>query len=105
MPQPHLFPNPVQPKRQESLKESRRTRNEANATHKPKKHPQTLKVLAAIVEAGSAGLTRHEAAAILSLPVSSVCGRVKPLLDSGELFQKPGVRREGRAVLFARGAV
>ena len=101
--QQQLFDNPLVPPKRESLSESRATRNESHENHKPKMHPQSVKVVAAIQAAGDAGLTRHECADLLGLPVSSVCGRVKPLLDSGLLYQKPGVRRDGRTVIFVRG--
>jgi len=92
-----LFDNPTTT---DSKRESKQTRKAAHDNHKPKMHPQSLKVVAAIQAAGDSGLTRHECADLLGLPVSSVCGRVKPLLDSGVLYQRKGVRRDGRAVLF-----
>jgi IclR helix-turn-helix domain len=63
---------------------------------------QALVVLAAIKQA-SEGLTRHEIAAKIGIPLSSVCGRVNELLhaDNPKVYVA-AFRRDGRSVLIAR---
>ena len=96
-----LFDSPQTPTRARTLHVSRATRREAKTKHEPHMCAQSQAVLAAIRESGGAGMTRHEVAAALGIPVSSVCGRVKPMLG-GSLYQD-GTRRDGRAVLKAKG--
>lgn len=100
MAQLSLFDNPRSTPAHVSAHVSRVTKAEALERHAPRLCQQSRDVLAAIVAAGETGRTRHEVADELGIPVTSVCGRVKPLLDAGVLFQRPGERRNGRAVLF-----
>lgn len=89
--------------RQESLQRSA----EAKAAVRPAvvdRSSQAAQVLACIREAGPSGLTRHEIAERMRLPLSSVCGRVNELLREA----RPAVfiaaeRRLGRSVVVCRG--
>ena len=77
------------------------TKREAFIEHKTsgKLCAQSLRVLECVRNAGECGMTRHEIADELKIPLSSVCGRVNELLGS-KLQQRAGQRRDGRAVLF-----
>lgn len=61
-------------------------------------------VLDVVAAAGSDGVTRHEIADRLSIPLSSVCGRVNELLNVARaLIYVAEQRRSGRSVLVYRG--
>jgi hypothetical protein len=64
---------------------------------------QAMLVFIAIAQSHADGLTRHEIAEKIGIPLSSVCGRVNELLHA----EQPKVyvaafRRDGRSVLIAR---
>lgn len=79
---------------------SRQTQHDAWTAHAGSGR-QSAEVYEEIRKTGEGGLTRHEVAERLGIALSSVCGRVAPMLASGQLCQL-GARREGRAVLVAR---
>lgn len=60
-----------------------------------------LQVLKVIVDAGVAGVTRQEIADLYGIPIQSVCGRVKELLDGQFVVQSGTRERHGRRVLLA----
>lgn len=62
-----------------------------------KKRRQVMEIIAA---AGFTGITRQEIADLHGLPIQSVCGRVKELLDGG-FVRVTDRERHGRAVLCA----
>lgn len=65
---------------------------------------QAERVLECLRSAGTTGMTRHEIADELRLPLSSVCGRVNDLLieSPSPVYQLSGCRRDGRSIVFAR---
>lgn len=87
----------------ESQSVSRQTQHDAWTAHagSGRMCRQSAEVYEEIRKTGEGGLTRHEVAERLGIALSSVCGRVAPMLASGQLCQL-GARREGRAVLVAR---
>ena len=65
---------------------------------------QAQLVLAAIIDSGVDGVTRHQIAERLQIPLSSVCGRVNELLhDVRPRIYVADFRRDGRSVLLYRG--
>jgi hypothetical protein len=58
----------------------------------PRAVGQAARILSALAEAGDAGLTRHELAERLGLPLSSVCGRVNQLVRSGQAIEHGDTR-------------
>lgn len=62
-----------------------------------KKRRQVMEIIAAT---GFTGITRQEIADLHGLPIQSVCGRVKELIDGG-FVRATEHERHGRAVLIA----
>lgn len=65
----------------------KRNRDEHYVEHQPKAATQRQLVFAHIAAAGAMGATRHEIAKTIRRPLSSVCGRVRELLDKGEIVE------------------
>lgn len=97
-----LFENPTVTSPKQSKAVSRETKRAAYLAVDG--HGQRQVVLDAVAQSGASGLTRNEIAERLGIALSSVCGRVTELLESGDVFQQPGVKRNKRAVVFAKGS-
>ena len=100
-----LFDNPAAPTPIASRKVSRKTKSDAFKASRDRSTPQAELVLQHIRDAGTEGVTRNELAERSGLRLASVCGRVNELIneDPPRVFQDG--RRDGGAVLFAKGSV
>ncbi|MEM7784957.1 MAG: hypothetical protein AAF939_03225 [Planctomycetota bacterium] len=54
---------------------------------KPKLSSRKLEILNRLLFAGTEGLTRYELAFRMRIPVQSITGPVKSLVDSGDIFE------------------
>jgi len=60
-------------------------------------------IISCIQSAGQLGMTRHEIAEALNLPLSSVCGRVNELLNVDRpVIYISATRRQSRSVIIHR---
>ena len=66
---------------------------EALKAVRPKNKGRKLAIENHLLVSGHSGLTRHELAIEMSIPLSSVCGLVRSMLDSKAILE-PGARRE-----------
>lgn len=85
-----------------SKAEGRRARNEA----KPSNDQLTRReqeVFFFIRAAGAEGATSEDLEIALDRPKNKFSGRITSLVEKGLVFRKPGVRRGGCSVLFAKG--
>ena len=100
-----LFDNPQAPTASKSRQVSQQTKRDAYTTIQPNRCEQAAFVLRCIQEAGGEGITRKEIADRFAMKLQSVCGRVNELLkeDAPSVYQEG--RRDGAAVLFAKGFV
>src|SRR6056297_496791 len=68
------------------------TRADAHRQAEPKQADRRHRALQHLVDAGNRGLTRHELADAMALPLQSVCSVALALLRDG-LASEPGPRR------------
>ncbi|MEL6898577.1 MAG: hypothetical protein AAFP90_20970 [Planctomycetota bacterium] len=75
---------------------SRTNREEHHAAHiTTKATTQRQLVFAHVAATGTNGATRHEIATTIQRPLSSVCGRIRELIDAGDIVETDQRRRTG----------
>jgi len=88
----------------ESILQTAQTSIDAAISARPKSTDRKCTIKHLLDEAGWDGMTQHELADAMAIPLLSVCGLITPMVDSGTIIELGDTRqtRYGRAAKLIR---